>query len=172
MIRAVFVGAMLGLMGCNHHAPMKTVAYLDLDRFMGDWYVIANIPTFVEQDAYNAVESYRLDDRGRIITTFTFRSGGFSGKQKTYQPTGFVLDRETNAHWGMQFIWPFKGDFRVIYLDPDYRHTIIGRQKRDYVWIMARTPAISVGDYQKLLRIVADNGYDIEQVQKVPQKWD
>jgi lipocalin len=44
--------------------------------------------------------------------------------------------------WGMQFVWPFKGDFRIVVLNADYTHTVIGREKRDYVWIMARQPTI------------------------------
>ncbi|NIO39762.1 MAG: hypothetical protein GTO41_05925, partial [Burkholderiales bacterium] len=69
---------------------------------MGDWYVIASIPTFIEKDAHNAVESYRLSKKGTIETTFSFESGGFGGKQKTFRPTGFVLDTQSNAVWGMQ----------------------------------------------------------------------
>ena len=46
-------------------------APVDVDRFMGDWYVIANIPTFAEKGAHNAVESYRLDADGTIATTTT-----------------------------------------------------------------------------------------------------
>jgi len=60
-------------------APIRTVPSVDLSRFMGDWYVIAHIPTFVEDEAYNAVESYRLDDDGTIATVFTFRQGSFTG---------------------------------------------------------------------------------------------
>ena len=52
---------------------MKTVDYVDLEKFMGDWYVIANIPTFIEKGAVNAIESYQLDSNGRVKTTFTFR---------------------------------------------------------------------------------------------------
>ncbi|MBT8060593.1 MAG: lipocalin family protein, partial [Gammaproteobacteria bacterium] len=127
------------LAGCQaSRPPLETVDYVDLDRFMGDWYVIANIPTFVEKGAYNAVESYRLDDDGSIATTFRFHKDGFDGPVKTYEPRGFVRDTTTNAEWGMQFIWPFKGDYRIIYLDEDYATTIIGRNKRDYVWLMAR----------------------------------
>jgi apolipoprotein D and lipocalin family protein len=50
------------LTGCagNGGEIMKTVPYVDLERFMGDWYVVANIPTFVEKGAHNAVESYSL----------------------------------------------------------------------------------------------------------------
>ena len=151
--------------------PIATVKHVDLERFMGDWYVIANIPTFIERDAYNAMESYRLTDEGTVATTFTFRQGGFDGERKVYTPTGFVRDRESNAVWGMQFIWPFKADFRIVYLDEHYTRTIIGRNKRDYVWIMARTPSIPEADYQNLLRLLADEGYDINQIQRVPQRW-
>ena len=61
--------------------PITTVKQVDLERFMGDWYVIANLPTFIERDAYNAVESYRLTDEGTVATTFTFRRGCFDGER-------------------------------------------------------------------------------------------
>ena len=150
---------------------MKTVAKVDLPRFMGAWYVIANIPTAIEKGAHNAVESYRLDDDGSIATTFTFRDGAFDGKLKTYNPRGFVVDRDSNALWGMRFIWPIKADYRIVYLDEEYSQTVIGRSKRDYVWIMARTPQIADADYERLLRFVTDLGYDPAKVQKVPQRW-
>ncbi|MDH3935419.1 MAG: lipocalin family protein, partial [Gammaproteobacteria bacterium] len=43
---------------------MQSVEYVDINRFMGDWYVIANIPTFVETGAHNAIESYALNADG------------------------------------------------------------------------------------------------------------
>lgn len=150
---------------------MDTVDYVDLEKFMGDWYVIANIPTFIEKDAYNAVENYRLADDGTIPTTFTFRKGGFDGPKKTYTPRGFVRDTSTNALWGMQFIWPFKGDYRIIYLDDAYSVTIIGRQKRDYVWLMAREPEIDDRQYDELVEFIGSVGYDTSKINKVPQRW-
>jgi apolipoprotein D and lipocalin family protein len=152
--------------------PIVTVPHVDLPRFMGDWYVIANIPTFVEKDAHNAVESYRLDDDGSIATTFTFRQGGFDGERKRYRPRGFVFDERSNTIWGMQFVWPFKGDFRIVYLDDDYTQTVIGREKRDYVWIMARQPTIPEADYQHILELLGREGYDTAKIQKVPQRWE
>ena len=156
---------------CATPSPMQTVDYVDLERFMGDWYVIANIPTFVEKTAHNAVESYRLDDDGSIATTFTFRDGGFDGDERVYTPRGFVRNRESNAEWGMQFVWPIKADYRIIYLNEDYTQTVIGRARRDYVWIMARTSSISEADYQDLLQLIEDSGYDAAQVKRVPQQW-
>jgi len=164
--------ASLTLAACAGNGPeMKTVDYVDLERFMGDWYVIANIPTFLEKGAHNAVETYALNEDGTIATTFTFRDGSFDGEKKEYNPKGFVRDTGSNALWGMRFIWPIKADYRIVYLDADYTQTIIGRQKRDFVWIMARTPDISDADYEKLLGIVESLGYDASRVERVPQKW-
>jgi apolipoprotein D and lipocalin family protein len=151
--------------------PLKTVEYVDLERFMGDWYVIANIPTFVEKGAHNAVESYRLDEDGTVATTFTFRDGSFDGKLKEYHPRGFVREGTGNAVWGMQFVWPLKGDYRIIYLDDDYAMTIIGRNKRDYVWLMARTPSITETQYRRAVEFIEKVGYDTSELQRVPQQW-
>jgi apolipoprotein D and lipocalin family protein len=167
-----FAGAaVLFLTACSSVEPLATVDKVDLNRFMGDWYVIANIPTSIEKEAFNAVETYELDDDGSIATTFTFNKGGFDGEKKQYNPRGFVRNSQTNAEWGMQFIWPIKADYRIIYLDEDYRVTIIGRNKRDYVWLMAREPALSSEEYNALIRLIGDAGYDISKVRKVPQKW-
>jgi apolipoprotein D and lipocalin family protein len=162
---------LLPLSGCGSYPPIKTVAQVDLPRFMGQWYVIASIPTFIERDAHNAVESYSLNEDGTVATTFTFRDGGFDGEPKVYRPTGFVVDGQGNAVWGMQFIWPVKADYRIVYLNDDYSQTIIGRMKRDYVWIMARSPVIPERDYQQLLDFLGAQGYDKTLIKKVPQQW-
>lgn len=159
------------LSGCASQPPIRTAEPVDLQQFMGDWYVIANIPTFIEKGAHNAVESYEMNDDGTIATTFSFRQDSFDGERKSYQPTGYVEDDKSNAIWGMQFIWPFKADYRIIYVDADYELTIIGRQQRDYVWIMARESAISDADYQRLLALLKQEGYDIDAIQEVPQQW-
>ena len=148
--------------------PIETVDYVDLKRFMGDWYVIANIPTFIETDAYNAIESYRLNKDGTVATTFRFNKGSSDGPLKEYHPRGFVRDTQSNAVWGMQFVWPFKAEYRIIYLNDDYSVTVIGRTKRDYVWIMAREPAITDEEYASITDFLKEQGYEIDKLQKVP----
>jgi apolipoprotein D and lipocalin family protein len=165
--------AAVAFAGCTSvpHPPVPVVEHVDLERFMGDWYVIASIPTWIERDAWNAVESYRLDPDGTIATTFTFRKGGFDGPEKRYTPRGYVVDRTSNAVWGMQFVWPIKADYRIAYLSSDYGQTVIAREERDYVWIMARTPQLSESEYERLKGFVASMGYDVSQLRKVPQDW-
>lgn len=158
--------------GCGSQPPLEPVEYVDIERFMGRWYVIANIPTFLEKNAYNAVETYELNEDGTIATTFTFRKGGFDGEVKEYTPKGFVGDDPSNAIWGMRFIWPIKADYRIIYLDATYSVTIIGRNKRDFVWIMAREPDMDDATYERLVRFIESVGYDVSALQRVPQQWD
>ena len=168
----------LGLIGCASNQilvgsslkPMPVVDYVDLDRFMGDWYVIATIPTFLERDAYNPIETYQRDNDGTIATTFTFNKGSLNGPSKIYRPRGFVKDKRTNAIWDMQFVWPIKADYRIVYLDDNYQQTIIGRNSRDYVWIMARSAQISDQIYGELRAFVTDLGYDPELLRKAPQQ--
>jgi apolipoprotein D and lipocalin family protein len=172
-MKALLLATLFALVGCQSAPmpPITTVSRVELDRFMGDWYVIASIPTFIEEGAHNAIESYRLDDDGSIATTFTFRAGAFEGPQKRYTPRGFVRDRTSNAVWDMQFIWPFKADYRIVYLNPDYSQTVIGRERRDYLWIMARTPEMPPADYARIVAFAGQQGYDVSKIQKVPQRW-
>lgn len=165
--------AMLLLSACSGARTLPdqpTVASVDLPRFMGDWYVIASIPTFIEKQAYNAIETYRIDTDGTIDTTFTFNKGGFDGKPKRYNPRGFVREGTGNAIWGMRFVWPVKADYRIVFLDDAYTRTIIGRDKRDYVWVMARTPTIPDDEYAQLVERLRALGYDVAKLRKVPQR--
>jgi apolipoprotein D and lipocalin family protein len=148
---------------------------VDLERFMGDWYVIGFIPVslpfFSEEGAHNGVESYRLTEEGVIETTYTFRKGAFDGPEQRMTPKGWVHNAETNAEWRMQFLWPFKAAYLIVYLDEAYQRTIIGVPNRRYVWILSRTPEVSEVEYQALLDRVARLGYDRGKVQRVPQQW-
>jgi apolipoprotein D and lipocalin family protein len=70
----------------------------------------------------------------------------------------------------MQFVWPIKADYRIVYLDSDYQYTVIGRNKRDYVWIMARNPEITEEMLTNLVQFVASIGYDINQLELASHK--
>ena len=157
--------------GCAAPDPISTVEHVDLDRFMGDWYVLAHVPAGIEKSACNAVESYQLADDGTIATTYTFRKGTPDGPRKTYRPRGFVHDTDSNAEWRMQFLWPFKAEYLVAWLDEDYAVTIIARSKRDMAWIMARTHELPSGQLEALIDRLVAMGYEREDVRVVPHDW-
>jgi apolipoprotein D and lipocalin family protein len=170
----VFGSLMAFIAGTAISADMpaiKPVARVDLPRFMGSWYVIASIPSFVEKKAYNAIETYKLQPDGKIDTSFRYRKSSFNAPVKTIRSTGFVTPNSGNAVWGVQLVWPIKAQYLVAYLDEDYNETIIARDKRDYVWIMARTSTIPQTDYDALVARVKALGYDMSGLRKVPQAW-
>lgn len=169
----LFVSVLL-LSGCTTTSMprLQTAEKVDLQRFMGPWYVIAAIPTFIEKEAYNAVEEYALRSDGTIDTYYTFNKGGFDGPLKTYNPRGFIVDDVNNSIWKMRFVWPFKAEYLITYVSPDYSQTLITRNKRDFFWMMARTPTIPERDYNRLLKMLEEQGYDITQTRKYPHNWD
>jgi apolipoprotein D and lipocalin family protein len=169
---SLIASACLLLGGCAHSPPtIAPVKDVDLERFMGHWYVIAHIPSRPERNAFNAVESYALQPDGRIQTTFQYRNGSFDAPLKTMRPKGFVRPGTDNAVWDMQFVWPVKAEYVIVDLNPSYSLTIVGRSKRDYAWIMARTPVITDGDYAAALARLRALGYSLDGVRMVPQKW-
>ncbi|MFO0689387.1 MAG: lipocalin family protein [Myxococcota bacterium] len=167
----LLVAVFVALQGCTgSRGPLPTVSHVDLERFMGPWYVLAHIPADSEKNAYDGVETYRLAEDGSIETTYVFREGGHDGPERRFTPRGFVRDRTTNATWGMQFVWPLRLEYLVAHVDADYRETIIARTARDYVWIMARRPDIAETDYARLVGRVAELGYDVSRLRRVPHR--
>ena len=159
------------LSGCAMKTTqIKTVDEVDINRFMGDWYVIAHIPSYVERNAFNAVESYKLNDDGSIATTFTFNEGSVDGPVKTYHPKGFIVPNTNNAIWGMQFIWPVKAQYKIVYLDKDYQTTIVARDKLDYVWLMSRSKTIPHHQMIKFREMIREMGYSLENYREIEQE--
>ncbi|MDM3870018.1 lipocalin family protein [Porticoccus sp. W117] len=172
-----WLGATLFLAGCaSHPEPLPRAQQVDLERFMGAWYVIGYTPTFLDKNAHNGVEHYYLKKsasggKDKILTTYQFRKGSFDGELKTLKPTGFVYDKDTNAEWRMQFFWPFKADYIVMYLSEDYQQTVIAHPNRRYAWIMQRTPEMPEDTYNQLLNKLEVAGYDPAIIKRQPQNW-
>jgi len=168
LIAALGIGALLS--ACASTPPtIPPVASVDLPRFMGDWYVIAQIPTYLERKAFDSVESYRLDADGKIRTTFRYRNGSADAPMKTMEPVGRVVPGTNNAVWEMQFVWPIQAEYVIVDLAPDYSRTIVGRSKRDYVWLMSRQPSLPAPELAAAIQKIRELGYDTTKLRMVPQ---
>jgi len=159
------------LSGCAHHPELPTAESVDLDRFMGLWYVQGYTPILVDKEAHNAVEHYRHAGDGKIETTYQFRKGGFDGELKTYTPKGQVVNTVSNSEWTMQFIWPFKAQYLIYYVAEDYSTTIIAHPNRKNAWIMNRSPEIDESVYDDMIQKLIDEGFDKSSILKVPHDW-
>lgn len=155
--------------GKNSGQPLRTVPYVDLNRYMGDWYVIANIPYFAEKDCVGSVESYALRPDGQIDNWFTFRKLSFDAPQKRINALATVQNHKTNAEWRVKFFGLVTADYLVLDLDPQYRWTVVGHPSRNYGWIMARSKTIPDSTYNGILQRLKAAGYDPARFVKVPQ---
>jgi apolipoprotein D and lipocalin family protein len=179
-LRIAIVTAFLSACSTTGLPPLRGIQQpVDLQRFMGPWYVIASIPIdipllpmFSEKGAHNGVESYQLAADGTIETTYTFRRGSFDGPERVFTPRARVANPPVNSEWKMKFSWYVpEADYLILHLDPDYQHTVIGVPDRKYVWIMSRTPTMPDAEYEQLLSGLRESGYATDRIERVPQRW-
>ena len=170
-LSALAVGVLL-LSGCalfGAKEPLPTVDRVELDRYMGEWYVIANIPYFGERGNVAGRAIYRPREDGRMDDIYLYRDGNFDSPEERLEGVAWVIDQDTNAEWKVRFYWPLSFGYYIVGLDDDYQWTMVGHPSRNYAWIMARTPRMDEALYQSLLDRFAALGYDPSRLQKVPQ---
>lgn len=149
----------------------EVVDYVDLEKFSGDWYVIALLPSIIERNAVNGIETYTFDGEDKVHVRYVFNKRSPEGRRKVTTQRGWIIDKENNAEWKVQPFWPLRLPYLIIDLAEDYRYTVIGTNNYKYVWIMAREPHLSDNDYQDILARLDERGYNTDNIQIMPQEW-
>ncbi len=168
----VTAAAVLVLSGCALLAPkepLPTVESVDLDRYMGQWYVIANIPYFGERGNVAGRAIYRQRDDGRMDDIYIYKKGDFDAPDERLEGVAWVVNERTRAEWKVRFYWPLSFGYYIVGLDEDYQWSMVGHPTRNYAWIMAREPTMDEALYARLLARFEALGYDASELQKVPQ---
>ena len=181
---------------CTMTGPLLAMTRpIDIQRFMGRWYVQANIPTFVDKGTVNNIEDYIWDEaRNLILVSFKYRchagGGGAEGvpgggegsvsvgRQREVRQHGTILnDAKTEWSLSVKFIiyWPIPTRYLIIGLDElngtegTYATCMIGVPDRSCVWIMSRSSApLSDADLGVYVERAAALGYDTSQISRVP----
>jgi len=149
---------------------------IDIKRFMGRWFVVANIPTYFEKNTVNNVEEYTCDEEGKNVKVdFYYSDPTDLGKTSCIKQRGVVQNPEQGTSWSitpeLSIPLPIKLPYLVVHCADDYSSTIIGMPDRNYVWVMARTPHIEASLLEDLIRQVQSIGYDITKLKVVKQDW-
>ncbi len=150
-------------------APLRMVAHVDLNRYMGNWYVIANIPYFLENGKVASFDTYSMRPDGRMNNVFTFRKGAFTAPEKSWHGVAWVVNQESNAEWKVRFLWPFTSTYLVLELDPDYRWAVVATPGHKLLWVLARARSLDDATCAEILQRIQAQGYDVKLVKKVPQ---
>lgn len=154
---------------------LQTVQSVDLGRYVGKWYEIAKYPNrFQKKCVANTTANYTMKPNGKIeVRNECLLKNGTSEKAVGEAK---IADKKTNAKLKVRFapgalsFLPFVwGDYWIIDLDADYKYVAIGEPKRNYFWILSRTPTLDTATYQNILRRAEKMGFDPAKVEKSPQ---
>ncbi len=136
------------------------VKYVDINRYMGKWYEIARYPNRFQKGCVNSTAQYSLRDDGRVTVVNTCIKDGSRRKTKSVRGKAWVVDTATNAKLKVSFFWPFSGDYWIIQLAEDYSYAVVGHPKKNYLWILSRTPEMDEKVYSQIREKLVAQEYD------------
>jgi lipocalin len=166
----------LVLLGCRASgalpdaAPLTSVSGFELERYLGSWYEISKYPVSFEEGLVGVVAEYSLRDDGDVRVLNSGHEGSFDGELDTAEGHAWIPDPDHPERLKVSFFWPFRGDYWVIALDPEYRWSVVGEPGRRYLWVLSRTPTLDETTYADILRRIEALGYDTSRLELMPQQ--
>jgi apolipoprotein D and lipocalin family protein len=160
---------LLMLSGCTTFGTEQKLAqHVDLSRYAGRWYIIANIPYFAERGNVGSYFEVSFPD-GKVHDVYVGRSGGFDARPSRFVMSGYVVEGTGGAYWRESPFWPVYLSYLILYVSPDYQTALVGYPGRNYGWILSRHPQMGDITYKSLLSRFAALGYDPEKFRRIPQ---
>jgi len=156
--------------------PLRVVDSVDLKRYAGRWYEVARLPNKSQDHCAGDVVSYhtlRADDRIDVVNRCRKADGTLDDARGIGRKAG---DGKNGARLQVRFapailsLLPMVWDDRwIIGLGPDYTWAVVGTPRRQHLWILSRTPAMSASSYERAREIARGNGFDVERLVKTTQ---
>lgn len=163
---ALLILLMLSLFSCKSHEALPTAQNVNLQKYQGRWYEISTIPIKPQKGCKCTYAEYTITDKGYVKV---YNHCIKKGKVSDITGKAFVRDTTTNAKLAVQFFWPFKGDYWILDIDPNYQWVIVGAPSRDNLWILSRTPKMDDALYTQLLATATNKGFDTSRLVKTVQ---
>ncbi len=142
---------------------------IDLQRFMGRWYVIGRVPNFIERGHVASVNTYTLREDDKVAIRYQFREG-FSQPLEEINIRAKVDPDSGNRRWRTWFYKIVPTHTRILEVAPDYSWALIGYPGREMAWIFAREPDMDITLYRRLAQRLRDT-YEVntDKLKRVPQ---
>ncbi len=170
MTHIAFVLGLASSAFADSGAQLQTVASVDLNRYVGKWYEIARYPNRFEKACVaDVTANYTLRKDGKIEVINSCRRA--DGEIKSSKGSAKIADKQTKAKLRVTFFWPFYGNYWIIDLDPEYRYAVVSEPRRDYLWILSRTPQLDPAVYEGIVARLRDRRFDPARLIK-PQQSD
>ena len=134
---------------------LPTVSQIDLDRYTGRWFEISRLPMWFERNCVSDISANytrRSDGRIDVVNRCHTQNDDISAQGIAETPEASKpgqLRVRFAPDWlaWLPMVW---GDYWIIDLDPDYQWVLVGAPSRNYLWILARTPALDIKTVESL----------------------
>ena len=181
MIKPLLIAA-LGLactIALAQPVPLVALASLDVPAYMGTWYQVAWFPNrFQKQCVSDTVATYRQLEGGRVEVINRCRRADGSVDEVTgmARPNASQLRdaRLEPARLEVSFLpaalrWlPIWGSYWVIQLADDGRYAVVSEPKREFLWVLSRTPALLPADESAIRSRLVQQGFELGRWQAHP----
>ncbi|MDA0205651.1 MAG: lipocalin family protein [Acidobacteria bacterium] len=151
---------------------LRTVASVDLDRYLGRWYEIARLPNRFQDDCAGEVTAtYAKQPDGKLSVANACRKADGSMMSATGAARK-VGDAKLKVRFApawltwLPMVW---GDYWVIDLADDYSWAVVGEPGREYFWILSRAPEMGEGVLQSIVERAEKQGYDLAAMTRTKQ---
>lgn len=155
------------MFACYANRPPATVKQVNLARYMGRWYEIASFPNKFQRGCRCSTADYRLQGKKMLVVNRCYK--GEPPRLSEARAKAWPLAASGNSKLKVQFFWPFKANYWILYISPGYQQAIVGTPDRKYLWFLARKPVITASDYRKLRLIAQRKGFAINKLVKTQQ---
>ncbi len=155
---------------------LSTIDTLDVPRYMGKWYEIARYPNWFQKKCVSDTSAdYSLQTDGKVRVINRCRQS--NGEIKEAIGIARQIGGSTSPKLQVSFVHPWLsfipavwGDYWVIDLDSQYQLVAVSEPSRNYLWILARTPAIDQKTYDAMLGRLRQRGFDTDKLIRSHQK--
>lgn len=155
---------------------VKTIASLDVPRYLGTWYEIAKFPNWFQKKCVSntkAVYTAKSDGNLQVLNSCKTASGEISEAEGLARQIGAKdspkLEVRFAPEW-LSFLPLVWGDYWVIDLDSQYQVAAVSDPRREYLWVLSRTPQIDPKVYADLLQRLKQQQFDIQKLELTSQK--
>ena len=155
---------------------VKTIAALDVPRYLGTWYEIAKFPNWFQKKCVSntkAVYTAKSDGNLQVLNSCKTATGETSEAEGLARQIGTKdspkLEVRFAPEW-LSFLPMVWGDYWVIDLDPQYQVAAVSDPRREYLWVLSRTPQIDPQVYADLLVRLKKQQFDIQKLELTSQK--
>lgn len=161
--------------GYAQESSVKTIPSLDVPRYLGTWYEIAKFPNWFQRKCLSntqAVYSVRPDGNLKVLNSCKTADGEISQAEGTARQVGGLDSPKLEVRFApawLSFLPMVWGDYWIIDLDPQYQVAAVSDPRREYLWILSRTPQLDKKVYDALLQRLQDQQFDIRKLEITQQ---